>query len=126
MTRHSDQQYRCRQALLTRILDHFASAKISHPTQDAFCDGLNAIRATEKRLTQTRMEYVRGFTDALHMQQNRALIFLYRIIDTNNVFPADWGNMTEEQKEACRTNKTESCLSWDSVGKRPYGPWRKD
>jgi hypothetical protein len=127
-SRHVNEQYRWTEALLSRLRDLDSLARHFKMTQADYLDRRSVILDAEKRLTRDRVAYLDGYMRATWERTARELIHVRRIIGRpDTASSANWDDMTEEMREACRNgHQTESCLAWDANGAHPYSAWTKE
>ena len=126
-SRHVNEQFRWQETLLSRLRDNLSHARHFKLTQAEYLERREKIWSEEPRLTSVNVAFVRGYMRALEHQDSLEKIHVRRIIDRpETVSSANWDDMTEELREACRTHQTESCLAWDEKAEHPWGPWGKE
>jgi len=123
-SRHINEQYRWKEALISRLRDLLFGSEHFKLTQAQYLERRTSVYATEKRLTAENRAYVSGYMRALESMTFARLHHVRRIVgQPETASAAKWADMTEELRDACRERRTESCLAWDERAEHPYSKW---
>jgi hypothetical protein len=128
-SKHAKAQQNKFERLRGLVYSVFSETKHFHMTAERHSERMNIIiydSEDYKRSVQSTRDYLAGMRDAMWQELTRGHVFLYRDPVSLEVFPADWNNMTEAQRELCRNGKAEANHCWDSEGLKPWGTWESD